>query len=302
MTSGASCTILTGYCENPSGYNRVLRNKDGEILKIVKCQEIDEETKKITEINSGVYVFKSKDVFKALKDVKPDSRDNEYFLSDVVEILVKSGKKIESYQTTFTEEITSINSQIDLLNMAVYLKLQIINKHIEKGVTIIDPATTHIEPDVEIGKDTIINPFCVIRNYVKIGENCVVGPFAHLRAGTVLQDGARVGNFVEVKNTKVGKKSKAMHLAYLGDAILGKGVNIGAGTITANFDGIRKNTTVIEDDVFTGCNCVLIAPVKIGKGAVIGANAVVTKGKDVMPGDVVAGVPAKSIKSKSRRK
>ena len=168
----------------------------------------------------------------------------------------------------------------------------------DSGVTVVDPSTTFIEDDVEIGCDTIIQPFSVIRHDVTIGKNCEVGPFAHLRPDTVLEDGAQVGNFVEVKKTTIGAGSKAKHLSYLGDAVLGKKVNIGAGTITANYDGKNKHKTEIDDGAHTGANTVLVAPVKVGKGAKTGAGSVVTSG-EVKPGDIVVGVPARPLKKKN---
>ena len=166
----------------------------------------------------------------------------------------------------------------------------------DAGVTIVDPSTTFIETNVEIGTDTIIHPFTVIRRNVKIGRQCEVGPYSHLRSGTVLEDFSEVGNFVEVKKMRLGSHSKAKHLSYLGDATIGKNVNIGAGTITANYDGKEKHPTTIEDGCSTGSGTVLVAPVKMGKNSKTGAGAIVTKGQDVAEGDTVVGVPAKSIK------
>jgi bifunctional UDP-N-acetylglucosamine pyrophosphorylase/glucosamine-1-phosphate N-acetyltransferase len=175
-----------------------------------------------------------------------------------------------------------------------FLRWKILEYHMDHGVTVVDPSTTFIEEDVTIGPDTVVQPFTVIRRGVVIGRHCEVGPFAQLRAGTVLEDGAEIGNFVEVKNSRIGPHSKAKHLSYLGDATLGANVNVGAGTITANYDGVRKNPTVIEDGAHTGSNTVLVAPVKVGKGAKTGAGAVVVRG-EVPPGAVVVGVPARPV-------
>lgn len=296
-----SATFLSACLDEPAGYGRVVRDKaTSKFLRLVEDVDATPEEKNISEVNSGAYVFRAPDLFAALKDVKPDNAKGELYLTDVLSILLKGGKPVEPVRSTQPAEIYGINSRRDLVAATNFLRWKVLERHMDNGVTIVDPSTTFIEEDVEIGQDTVIEPFTVIRRDVRIGKGCEVGPFAQLRPGTVMEDGAEVGNFVEVKKSRIGAKSKAKHLTYLGDATLGANVNIGAGTITANYDGKNKHATVIEDGVHVGSNTVLVAPVKLGKGAKTGAGAVVVRG-EVAPGEVVAGVPARPIRAKSAR-
>lgn len=291
-------TILTTVVNNPASYGRIVRNNTGQVVAIVEDKEAIEEEKKIREINSGTYAFNSQVVFDALKKVKPNPKNGEYQLTDVISLLVKRGERVEALMAPDTSECLGINSRDELINASRIMQERIQHNLMSQGVTIIDPTKTYIENNVTIGADTVIYPFTVIRSGVKIGRHCEVGPFSHLRKGTVLDDHAEVGNFTEAKQTKIGKHSKAKHLSYLGDAVIGDDVNIGAGTITANFDGEKKSKTIIEDGASTGSGTILIAPVKLGRDAVTGAGAVITKGNNVPKGTTVVGIPAKPLKKK----
>jgi bifunctional UDP-N-acetylglucosamine pyrophosphorylase / glucosamine-1-phosphate N-acetyltransferase len=294
-----SATFLSACLDEPAGYGRVVRDRaTSKFLRLVEDVDASPEEKNISEVNSGAYVFKAPDLFEALREVKPDNKKGELYLTDVLKLLLARGKTVDAVRSTQPAEIYVINSRRDLVSATNFLRWKVLEQHMDAGVTIVDPSTTFIEEDVEIGPDTVIEPFTVIRRDVKIGRGCEVGPFAQLRPGTVLDDGAEIGNFVEVKKSRVGKHSKAKHLSYLGDATLGANVNIGAGTITANYDGKNKHATLIEDGAQTGSNTVLVAPVKLGKGAKTGAGAVVVRG-EVAPGAVVAGVPARAIRPKT---
>ncbi|HYE98313.1 MAG TPA: bifunctional UDP-N-acetylglucosamine diphosphorylase/glucosamine-1-phosphate N-acetyltransferase GlmU, partial [Planctomycetota bacterium] len=294
-----AATFLSACLDDPSGYGRVVREKGtGKFQRLVEDVDATAEEKAIAEVNSGCYVFDAASAFAALREVKPDNRKGELYLTDVLALLLSKGKAVDAVRSTNPAEIYGINSRRDLVAATNFLRWRILERHMDAGVTVVDPSTTFIEDDVEIGQDTVIQPFTVIRHGVRIGKGCEVGPFAQLRPGTVLDDGAEVGNFVEVKKSRLGPKSKAKHLAYLGDATLGANVNIGAGTITANYDGKNKHPTVLEDGVRTGSNTVLVAPVKLGKGALTGAGAVVVRA-EVPPGTVMVGVPAKPIVKKT---
>ncbi len=296
-----SATFLSACLEEPAGYGRVVREKaTSRFLRLVEEVDAAPEEKQISEVNSGAYVFQAPDLFEALREVKPDNKKGELYLTDVLKLLLAKGKVVDAVRSTQPAEIYGINSRRDLVAATNFLRWKILERHMDAGVTIVDPSTTFIEEDVEIGPDTVIEPFTVIRRDVRIGKGCEVGPFTQLRPGTVLDDGAEIGNFVEVKKSRIGPHSKAKHLSYLGDATLGANVNIGAGTITANYDGKNKHATVIEDGVKTGSNTVLVAPVKLGKGSMTGAGAVVVRG-EVEAGAVVAGVPARPIRPKSAR-
>jgi bifunctional UDP-N-acetylglucosamine pyrophosphorylase/glucosamine-1-phosphate N-acetyltransferase len=297
-------TVLTTRIDNPTGYGRIVRDSDNNITGIVEESEAAPEQKQIKEINSGAYVFDPAKVFRALKKIKAHHKSGEYHLPDVINILAERKETIESYLVSGEQavECLGINSRTELLNASRIMQKRIMQEFIDKGISIIDPPNTYIEAGVDIGKDTVIYPFTVIRSGVTIGRHCEVGPFSHLRPGTVLDDHAEVGNFTETKKTHIGRHSKAKHLSYLGDADIGDEVNIGAGTITANYDGKSKHKTVIEDEAATGSGTILVAPVRMGKGAQTGAGAVVAKGKNVPDGVIVVGIPAQPIKKKAAEK
>ena len=296
----ASCTLLTATFKNPTGFGRIVRDADNRVVKIVEEQDADNYEKAISEINVGAYCFKAKELFSALEKIKPNNVKKEYYLTDTIEILSKKKAKIESVYAQEEAEALGVNSRADLSYANAVLNKRNMEKLVAAGVTIIDPATTYIYGEIEVGKDTIIYPYSVIEGEVKIGKACLIGPFARLRSGTVLEDGVQIGNFVEVVRSRVGAESKIKHHSYIGDATIGKRVNIGAGTITANYDGKSKRPTYIEDEAFIGVGTILIAPIKIGKRAITGAGSVVTKNKNVPAATTVAGVPARILRKVKR--
>ena len=323
--SAAECTILSVRLENPTGYGRVVRDDEGSFQKIVEQRDATEEERQIKEINVGIYVFDSRKLFEALTKVKPVNDQGEYYLTDVPEILLREGSNVSVYLHTDPREVSGINTRAELAEFENLLRRNVIRRLMtEGGVTFIDPSHAYVSTEAQIGADTVIYPDvsiegpsiigegCVVRagaritssrlgNNVTVKDhsiivdseieaNCSVGPFAHLRMNAKLEEGASVGNFVEVKKSRIGRKTKAMHLTYLGDATIGDRTNIGAGTITCNYDGKRKHETIIEDDVKIGSDTMLVAPVRVGKGSVTAAGSVVTK--DIPDNSLVAGVPA----------
>lgn len=297
-TSDAAATILTVKLKEPTGYGRILRDAEGRIIKIVEEEDAPLYEKVINEINVGTYCFKADDLFRALTGVKPDNNKKEYYLTDVIGILNKEKKVVESFETGDPDEALGINTRKDLAAAIASLKERTLGRLMESGVTIEDPSSTVIYPGVEIGRDSVIRPNTLIESDVAIGRNCSIGPFTRIRPGVKIGDGAEVGNFVELVRTTVGDNSKIKHHTYLGDTSVGKNVNIGAGTIVANFDGVRKNRTVIGDGAFIGIGARLIAPVRIGRLALVGAGSVVCRNRDVPDGATVVGVPARVIRKK----
>lgn len=299
--SKAAATVLTAEIKNPAGYGRIVKGPDGNVSKIVEDQEADFYEQLITEVNVGTYCFRAKDLFDALQEVKAENKKGEYFLTDTIEILHKQKKLIESVVTDDTDEMIGVNTRSDLAEATLILKNRILKKIMASGVTIEDPLSTTIYPGVEIGRDTIIYPNTIIESDVEIGSSCHIGPFARIRGGVHLDDNVEVGNFVELVRARIGESTKVKHHTYLGDALVGKNVNVGAGTITANFDGKKKNRTIIEDGVFLGVGSILIAPVRIGEGATVGAGAVIPKDHNVPARATVIGVPARVIKHGRKR-
>jgi len=247
----------------------------------------------ITEINVGVYCFKARDVFKALDHLKAKGPRRELYLTDTVELLSRRKAIIDAIHTDDPDEVIGVNSRMDLAKAQVLAKDRILTKLMQEGVGIIDPSTTHIYNDVTIDQDTIIYPFTVIESNVKIGKKCKIGPFARIRPDTTIGDGVEIGNFAEIVRSTIGAGTVIKHHCYLGDSHIGKSVNIGAGAITANYEGGKKNKTKIEDGAFIGSGTILIAPVTIGKGAITAAGSVVTKNTEIPPGSVLMGVPAR---------
>ena len=296
-------TILSVKVTDAKEYGRIVRNQKGDITSIVEYTDIsDKERKeKKAEINVGAYCFNSKKLFEGLKRIKLNKKKKEFYLTDIVDYFYKNKYNISSFVTKDPDQALGINRRYELIVAENILRERTITKLLDKGVTVIDPANTYIQYGAKIGKNSIIFPFVVIEKDVIVGKASKIGPFAHLRTGTVLSDDVSVGNFVEIVRSKVGKASRAKHHTYLGDTEIAEKVNIGAGTITANYDGKNKNKTVISKGAFIGSGTTIVAPVKIGKNAITGAGSVVVKGKDVPANSVVCGVPAKPIKKSSRR-
>lgn len=298
-TSKAACTFLTACVQDPYGYGRIIRDVVGNVAAIREHKDASDAEKAIHEINVGVYCFRGPELSETLKKVTLNPKKKEFYLTDIVELLVSKNLKIETVTTGDANEGLGINTREDLAAAGEILRYRILRKWMLEGVTIVDPKTTYIDADVEIGQDTTIRPFVVIENNVKIGKNCSVGPFTRLRPGTRLKDHVEIGNFAEVSRSELGEHSLMKHFSFLGDARVGSRVNIGAGVVTANYDGKNKNVTQIADEAFIGSDSILVAPVKIGRKAVTGAGSVVKKGTVVPPGKVAVGVPARVI---SRRK
>ncbi len=291
-------TLLTAYLDKPCGYGRVLRDKYSSICGIVEEKDADEYEKDIKEVNTGIACFNKEKLASSLKYVKANNRKHEYYLTDCISILYKNGGLIDNVRVPDIDEALGINSRSDLAKANSIMQKRINEDFMRKGVTIVDPNSTFIGYGTKIGKDTAIYPFTVIESNVKIGTRCFIGPFTHLREGTQLQDDVVAGNFSEIVRTKIGRQTIIKHFAYLGDSLIGRAVNIGAGTVTANFDGRKKNVTVVKDGAFIGSDSVLVAPVRVGKRAVTGAGSVVVKNTKVGDGTTVVGVPAKPLKKR----
>jgi len=309
QSSGAAATVLTAVMEDPYGYGRIIK-KDGVFQGIVEEKDASPEQKEIKEINTGTYCFQGRELKMALQLIKPQNAQGEYYLTDVFDVLLNSGQKIEIVCTKDKTEALGINNRCQLAEAEEIIYDQIRKYWMMEGVTIINPSSVIIDARVKIGKDVIIHPFTIIKGTTTIaehsiigpgtflenctclqgchieysvakeaiiGEDCLIGPYAYLRPGTVLAKGVKVGDFVEIKNSRIGEGSKIPHLSYIGDSELGKKVNIGAGTITCNYDGKQKHRTVIGDNAFVGSNTNFVAPVEIGKNSVIGAGSTITK-------------------------
>lgn len=309
-STGAAATVLTAELQDPTGYGRIVRSPEGMLTGIVEEKDATSAEKQIREVNTGIYCFSVPELRAALAALKPQNAQGEYYLTDVIAMHAAAGKRLATVKSDHPEEIMGPNDRIALAQTEAMMRRQILNRIMAAGVTVIDPATTYIDPRVQIGKDTTLYPGVLLWGETKIGPNCQIGPFTqitasvigegthvsfsnltnvtvgreveigpytYLRPGTRVADQAKVGGFVEMKNSTVGVKSKVPHLSYIGDATIGTGVNIGAGTITCNYDGARKWPTVIEDDAFIGSNTNLVAPVTVGKGALVGAGSTITK-------------------------
>ena len=294
--TNAFCTLLTAHLADPSGYGRIVRNEAGQISGIMEETEANAAQRAVREINVGPLVVHTQALFAALALVKPSSAKKELYLTDVVSHIARQeGAKIHATRVEEVSEALGINSRTELSRAIGVIRQRIIDAHLHNGVTIEDPATTFIDHGVSIGADTRIHPCTVIETGVAIGKRCSIGPFARLRSGVTIADEARVGNFVELVRTKIGSRVRVNHVTYLGDTLVEEAANIGAGTITANYDGQNKHQTQIGKGAFIGSDTVLIAPVKIGAGAITGAGSVVTKAHDVPAKGVVIGVPARPL-------
>ncbi|NLY51354.1 MAG: bifunctional UDP-N-acetylglucosamine diphosphorylase/glucosamine-1-phosphate N-acetyltransferase GlmU [Firmicutes bacterium] len=314
-SSNASGTVLSVLVDDPTGYGRIIRDDEGAFAKIVEEKDASPEEASVKEINSGTYVFQCEPMFAALHQISPENAQKEYYLTDVLGIIKEQAGMVEIYTHDDHEEALGINNRVQLAAAEKILRNRIREKWMLAGVTMMDPDTTYVDAEVELEPDVVLMPFTFIEGRTKVasgsvigpfarvrdcvvGENvaisqatvlestlepgCTVGPYSHIRAGCHLAEKAKVGGFCEIKNTTVGPGSKVPHLTYLGDTSVGSGVNIGAGTITCNYDGKDKHRTVIEDGAFIGSNCNLVAPVKIGAGAYVAAGSTITT--DVPPG------------------
>lgn len=287
-------TLLTAQMDKPAGYGRVLRDKLSSVSGVVEEKEADDFEKDIKEINTGIVCFNKLSLGAALRKVRPNNRQKEYYLTDTIKILYREGKLVDGIKLGDIQEAQGINSRVDLAKAGALMQQRLNEKFMLDGVTIVDTASTFISYGVRIGRDTVIYPFTVIESDVKIGKRCSIGPFAHLREGTRVADEATLGNFVETIRTKIGAKVLAKHFSYLGDTFVGEKVNIGAGTVTANFDGRHKHSTTISDKAMIGSDTILVAPVKVGRGAFTGAGAVILQ--DVPENKKAVGVPARILK------
>ncbi len=326
--SQAAIAMMTLISDTPRGFGRIIRKANGNIQCIIEEPEATPEQLAIRELNPGIYIFDAEFLWKALPKLHPSPQKGEYYLTDLIGIATESGRDVVGIPFDDPDEAIAVNTRVDLAAAEAALKRRINRQWMLEGVTILDPNTTYIGPEVTIGQDTIIYPNTHVRGESHIGKDCHIGPntiiqgctignfckvlasvlefavmedesdigpFGHLRKGAHICTGAHMGNFGEIKNGTLGPGAKMGHFSYLGDAEVGANVNVAAGTITCNYDGVHKNRTVLDDDVFLGSNTLLVAPVHLGKGAQTGAGSVVTH--DVPPHTLVYGVPARPRKT-----
>lgn len=294
----APCSVLTAYPESPEGLGRILRDDDGRFVGIREQRDCSPEELGIDEINAGFYCFDSEALRPALATLQPNNAQGEYYLTDAVAHLAAGEVEVPTLEIDDASEIQGVNSLADLAVARALMQERILLEHLQNGVLIVDPATTWIDHDVVIGADTRVLPCSVISTGCRIGSHCEVGPFTHLRAGSVLEDGAEVGNFVETKKAHLGRGAKAKHLTYLGDAVVGAKSNVGAGTITANYDGVNKHPTVIGERCFIGSGTVIVAPSRLADGAMTGAGAIVRAGSEIGEREIWVGVPARRLRTR----
>ena len=296
---GAS-SLLTTWSDDPHGYGRILRDDEERFLGIVEERDATPEQREIGEINLGVYCFDGAGLLSALPRLEPNNAQGELYITDVAGMLVGEGRPLATVELEDEEEGRGVNTLAQLAEVRWAAQLRILERHMENGVLIEDPATTWIAHDVKIGSGTHILPCVYLHPGVVIGQECEVGPFTQLRPGTVLEDRAEVGNFTECKNTRLGRGSKAKHLSYLGDTEVGAGANIGAGTIFANYDGKKKWKTRVDDGAFVGSGTIVVAPGHLGARSVTGAGAVVTRNAPVGPDETWIGIPARKLQKRSK--
>ncbi|EYE87891.1 N-acetylglucosamine-1-phosphate uridyltransferase [Fervidicella metallireducens AeB] len=304
-----SATILTGDTDYPDGFGRIIRDASGEVERIVEHKDATEEERKVKEVNSGTYCFNIKHLLEALKNINNNNAQGEYYLTDAIEILKKSGKKVGAFKADFNE-FMGVNSRVQLADANEVMRRRILEKHMNNGVTILNPNSTFIGVDVTIGADTIIYPGVIIEGKTIIGEDSIighntrivdsnidngvkiqssvileshimeganVGPFAYIRPDSVIGRDAKIGDFVEIKKSTIGEGTKVSHLTYIGDAEVGENCNFGCGTVFVNYDGSKKHKTVIGNNVFVGCNTNLVAPVTVEDDSYIAAGSTITE-------------------------
>jgi bifunctional UDP-N-acetylglucosamine pyrophosphorylase/glucosamine-1-phosphate N-acetyltransferase len=294
--SGAAATMASTILDDPTGYGRVVRDSSGAVLRVVETKgegDSTQDEREIHEVNTGIFSFSAQALSEALPRLSADNAQGELYLPQVLDLLRADGAEVTAHVVADERLVLGVNDRVALARVRALAQASIHERHMLGGVTIVDPTSTVIDAEVEIGQDTVIEPFTTIRGATRIGADCTVrhsylvdcvledgvsvGPFGYLRPGTVLRTGSKVGTFVEVKNSDIGPGSKVPHLSYLGDADVGRGSNLGAATITANYDGRAKHRTTVGSGVRTGVDTTLVAPVSLGDGAVTGAGSVITE-------------------------
>ena len=273
----SAATIATAVLDDPSGYGRIVRDAHGNIQGIVEDSDCTPEQLTIKEVNPSYYLFENNVLFEALERVKPDNVKNEYYLTDALSLIISTGQKVLAVTAVRPEEAMGVNSRIQLSTASKIMQRRIQQQLMDSGVTIVDPDNTWIDIRAQIGQDTVIEPFTYIHGEVKIGKGCRIGPFAYLRNGTVLEDDVVLGVFTEVKNSTLAKGVRARHHSYIGDAKVGKNVNVGAGSITANYDGKKVGKTSVGDNCYIGSGAILVAPLELEAGSHISAGTVVSQ-------------------------
>ena len=333
--AGNALTLLTMKLPDPGMYGRIVRDGDGAVLRIVEAKDASDEEKRIEEVNAGIYVFDGAHLFDNLRNLSPDNAQEEYYLTDLLKVIRDGGHRVGAVVAHDPVEALGVNSRADLAQVENEIQRRVVSKLMTEGVTFRNPSTVVIDSTVTIGADTVVYPFVTLEGTTHIGKDCVlepgvhlvnvtvgndvhlktgtvaedaiiedeaaVGPYAHLRPGTKLGRHVKVGNFVETKKAVFGEGAKASHLSYIGDAEIGADVNIGAGTITCNYDGKNKHKTIIEDGAFIGSDSQLVAPIRIGRGAYVGAGSTITK--DVPPDSLaLSRTPQRVIEDWAKRK
>ncbi|NLJ55841.1 MAG: bifunctional UDP-N-acetylglucosamine diphosphorylase/glucosamine-1-phosphate N-acetyltransferase GlmU [Firmicutes bacterium] len=330
---GAAATVLTAALGNPHGYGRVIRDERGRVQEIVEDRHLRAGQEKINEINTGCYCFAAQALHALLPRLPQNKVTGEYYLTDLLPLLKEAGHRVAAFLTVDAQSALGINDRAQLAVAAARMRERINRRLMLAGVTMLDPETTYLDVDVAVGRDTVLYPHCIFEGQTVVGENCVlgpglhlvntavendvtcrqglvidsslgaganIGPYVHIRPGSSIGAETRIGNFVEVKNSSIGKGSKVPHLSYIGDTQMEESVNMGAGSIVVNYDGRRKHLTQIEAGAFVGCNSNLIAPLKIGRGAFIAAGSTITR--DVPPGALVVARPQEKVKKDLAKK
>lgn len=305
-----AATVLSALVDEPTGYGRIVRDESKQFVKIVEQKDATDEEKRICEINGGMYVFEAGLLKFALSKITNNNNQQEYYLTDTIEILLHAGYNVDAIAITNADDILGVNSREQLAQTSNIMKNRVNQKHMANGVTLVDPNNTYIDPDVEIGQDTIVEPGCIIRGKTIIGSECHIGyntkikscqisdhveiessvltdskveafahigPFAYIRPNSHIGSNVKIGDFVEIKNATIGNDTKVSHLTYIGDADVGSGVNFGCGTVVVNYDGTKKHRTTVKDNAFVGCNTNLVSPVVVEEGAYIAAGSTITK-------------------------